>query len=298
MGHLRRPAQAHRRCPSRSPAPSSDPSSSPAAASIWACCSAGCRSSRASAAPRCAPSAAWARAASSAATLRASMKLPLRRCRQAHVRPRSRPSGAAGSTDAVGNDDFWEPLDHTHRIGARTPPTSFVSGWYDFMLDQLLRDYETLVDAGGTPHASRSARGFTSAKSCRCESIRDTLSWMNAELLGDRSVLHDKPVRLYISGRDEWHSFAAYPPGCARHPDLASPSGQRAVAAPGEGLARPTRYTYDPSEPDAQSRRRDVRLHRRRAGQSGQAGGTERRSRLHLRAALRRSHDHRQRDRA
>src|SRR5689334_1664084 len=42
-------------------------------------------------------------------------------------------------TDAVGNDAFWEPLDHTHRIGTRTPPTSFVSGWYDFMLDQLLR---------------------------------------------------------------------------------------------------------------------------------------------------------------
>ena len=35
-----------------------------------------------------------------------------------------------------------------HRIGARTPPTTFVSGWYDFMIDQLLRDYETLVDAG------------------------------------------------------------------------------------------------------------------------------------------------------
>ena len=45
-------------------------------------------------------------------------------------------------------------------IGARTPPTSFVSGWYDFMLDQLLRDYREgdalrLVDWKATARRGR-----------------------------------------------------------------------------------------------------------------------------------------------
>jgi putative CocE/NonD family hydrolase len=150
-------------------------------------------------------------------------------------------------TDAVGNDAFWEPLDHTHRIGTRTPPTSFVSGWYDFMLDQLLRDYETLVDAGGRARLTVGPWWHVSEE-LQYESLRDTLSWMNAELFNDRSALHDKPVRLHIGGRNEWHSFAAYPPGVPDtqiwhlHPEKVL--SQRPVKA-----SEPDRYTYNPKDP-------------------------------------------------
>ena len=150
-------------------------------------------------------------------------------------------------TDAVGNDAFWEPLDHTHRIGPRTPPASFVSGWYDFMLDQLLRDYETLVDAGGRARLTVGPWWHVSEE-LQYESLRDTLSWMNAELYNDRTALHDKPVRLHIGGRNEWHSFAAYPPGVPDvqiwhlHPDKVL--SQRPVKT-----SEPDRYTYNPKDP-------------------------------------------------
>src|SRR5690606_5478316 len=148
-------------------------------------------------------------------------------------------------TDAVGNDALWEPLDHTHRIGARTPPTSFVSGWYDFMLDQLLRDYETLVDAGGRARLTVGPWWHVSEE-LHYESLRDTLSWMNAELYKDHALLHDKPVRLHIGGRNEWRSFAAYPPGVPDmqiwhlHPEKVL--SQRAVKA-----SEPDRYTFNPA---------------------------------------------------
>jgi len=150
-------------------------------------------------------------------------------------------------TDAVGNDAFWEPLDHTHRIGPRTPPASFVSGWYDFMLDQLLRDYETLVDAGGRARLTVGPWWHVSEE-LQYESLRDTLSWMNAELYNDRTALHDKPVRLHIGGRNEWHSFAAYPPGVPDvqiwhlHPDKVL--SQRPVKT-----SEPDRYAYNPKDP-------------------------------------------------
>jgi putative CocE/NonD family hydrolase len=150
-------------------------------------------------------------------------------------------------TDAIGNDAFWQPLDHTHRVGVRTPPVSFVSGWYDFMLDQLLRDYETVVDSGGRARLTVGPWWHVSEE-LQFESIRDTLSWMNAELFGDRSVLHDKPVRLHISGRDEWHSFAAYPPGAPEvqiwHLHADNLLSQRPMKA-----SDPERYTYDPRKP-------------------------------------------------
>ena len=150
-------------------------------------------------------------------------------------------------TDAIGNESFWEPLDHTHRIGARTPPTSFVSGWYDFMIDQLLRDYETLADAGGRARLTVGPWWHVSEE-LQFESLRDTLSWMNAELYNDRTALHDKPVRLHIGGRNEWHSFAAYPPGVPDvqiwhlHPEKVL--SQRPVKT-----SEPDRYTYDPKDP-------------------------------------------------
>ncbi len=179
-------------------------------------------------------------------TLRASMKLPLIDADRRMV-GRDVPFWKRWLTTAVGNDEFWEPLDHTHRIGARTPPTSFVSGWYDFMLDQLLRDYETLVDAGGNARLTIGP-WFHVSEELQFEGIRDTLTWMNAQLLGDRSGLHDKPVRIYVSGSDEWHSLAAFPPGIPDtqiwhlHPDEVL--SQRPVKT-----SEPERYVYDPARP-------------------------------------------------
>ena len=150
-------------------------------------------------------------------------------------------------SSSIDNDAFWEAIDHTHRLGTRTPPTSFVSGWYDFMIDQLLRDYETLTDAG-RPTRLTVGPWVHVSQELQLAGIRDTLSWMNAELLGDRSGLGDRPVRLHIGGRDEWRDFDAYPPGVPDtqiwhlHPD--DVLSQRPVKA-----GPPGRYTYDPSDP-------------------------------------------------
>jgi putative CocE/NonD family hydrolase len=179
-------------------------------------------------------------------TWRASMKLPLI---DADRRVTGHDVGfwKRWLTDSIGAPEFWEPIDHTHRIGVRTPPTSFVSGWYDFMLDQLLRDYEALTDAGARTRLTIGPWVHVSEE-LQLESMRDTLVWMNAELLGDKSGLHDKPVRLYIGGRDEWQSFATYPPGTPDmqiwhiHPE--NILSQRPVKA-----SQPDRYTYDPKDP-------------------------------------------------
>mgnify|MGYP001116997819 FL=1 len=150
-------------------------------------------------------------------------------------------------SQSIGNDGFWESLDHTHRIGSRTPPTSFVSGWYDFMLDQLLRDYETLTEAGQRTRLTVGPWWHVSPE-LQYEGMRDTLTWMRAELYGDRAGIADKPVRLHIGGRDEWHDFDAYPPGLPDtqiwhlHPDQVL--SQRPVKS-----SDPERYTYDPRDP-------------------------------------------------
>lgn len=146
---------------------------------------------------------------------------------------------------AIGADAFWEPMDHTHRLGPRTPPVSFVSGWYDIMVDQLLRDYQTLVDAGQQPQL-KVGPWFHVSPELQTDSIRETLVWMDAHLKG--AGLPDKPVMLHVSGIDEWRAFDAYPPG---PPDTQiwhlHPEGvlsQRPVKT-----SPPDGYLYDPRRP-------------------------------------------------
>ncbi|MEO6015301.1 MAG: CocE/NonD family hydrolase [Devosia sp.] len=179
-------------------------------------------------------------------TLRTSMKLPLTDADR-RMTGHDIPFWKRWLADSIGNPAFWEPLDHTHRIGIRTPPTSFVSGWYDFMLDQLLRDYEVLADAGGRTRLTVGP-WFHVSEELQFESMRDTLGWMNAELMGDLSALRDKPVRLHIGGLNQWRDFETYPPGPPDtqiwhlHPERIL--SQRPVRA-----SEPDRYIYDPRHP-------------------------------------------------
>ena len=181
-----------------------------------------------------------------ARTLAASMKLPLIDADK-RVTGHAVPFWKRWMTDAIGNDAFWEAIDHTHRLGPRTPPNHFISGWFDFMIDQLLRDYTTLVDMGQTPHLTVGPWTHV-ASELQGASIRETLTWMRAHLLGDRSGLREKPVRIHISGLDQWREFDQYPPGIPDtqlwhiHPD--GVLSQRPVKA-----SEPDTYIYDPRKP-------------------------------------------------
>lgn len=148
--------------------------------------------------------------------------------------------------DAVEDGPFWQAIDHRHRLGPTTPPTAFISGWYDFMLDQLLRDYARLVELGHAPYLTIGPWIHTSSD-LQGECIRDTLAWMKAQLLDDRSDLRENPVRLFISGIDSWREFAAYPPGPHDTRTLFIQPGGRLGSQP---LAGPSDcYTYDPADP-------------------------------------------------
>lgn len=179
-------------------------------------------------------------------TLRASMKLPLR---DADVRTVGRvvPFWRRWTSESVAEDSFWEPLDHTHRLGIRTPPNHFVSGWYDFMIDQLLRDYETLVLAGHRPYLTVGPWTHVSPE-LQKQSFLESLDWMRTHLRGEPGLLRDAPVRLFVGGLGVWCDFDTYPPGPADmqiwHLHPGNVLSQRPVKA-----SPPDIYRYDPASP-------------------------------------------------
>lgn len=179
-------------------------------------------------------------------TARAAMTLPLLHADNAAV-GHDVPFWQSWFKSAIGNDDFWKAIDHRQRLGATTPPNHFISGWNDFMLDQLLRDYQTLVSYGHTPYLTVGPWTHI-ANDLQAESMRETLVWMRAKLLGDASGLRDKPVRIHISGLNEWREYDRYPPGPAVMEDWhIQPGGGLAQAKSAKPIA--DRYRYDPADP-------------------------------------------------
>ena len=148
---------------------------------------------------------------------------------------------------AIGNDAFWTALDHRHRLNDRTPPVHFISGWFDFMLDPLLADYQRLVALGHRPYLTVGT-WFHIAEELQRDNLRETLIWMRACLMGDRTGLRTRPVRLHISGRDEWHEFETYPPGPPL-PQTWSLGSNGTLADHGATDNGNAAYRYDPADP-------------------------------------------------
>jgi putative CocE/NonD family hydrolase len=179
-------------------------------------------------------------------TLSVSMKLPLADADVRAVGHRV-PFWQRWMAESIDSDGFWEALDHTHRLGPRTPPNHFISGWYDFMIDQLLRDYETLVLAGQHPYLTVGP-WFHVSPDLQRESFRETLSWFDAHLRGVQSRLREYPVRIYVTGLEAWCDFESYPPS--------TPDMQIWHLHPGQVLSQrpvhaspPDAYRYDPMKP-------------------------------------------------
>lgn len=179
-------------------------------------------------------------------TARASMVLPLVEADIAAV-GKVVPFWRRWFKESIGNDVFWEAIDHRHRLTASTPPVHFMSGWYDFMVDQLLSDYQRLVEVGHQPFLTVGTWTHISDELQR-DNLRETLLWMRAKLLGDSAALREKPVRIHISGLDDWRDYDAFPPGPATlqtwylHKD-----GVLALSPPAP--SQPDRYVYDPADP-------------------------------------------------
>jgi putative CocE/NonD family hydrolase len=147
--------------------------------------------------------------------------------------------------DAPG-DKFWKDRSFAAALGEVTAPVSMVGGWHDFFLPLQLRDYAALRAAGRDPYLLIGPWRHADQQAVRAWVI-DSLAWMRAHLAGDRAALRPQPVRIFVTGADEWRDLPEWPPETRPHRWHLHPGGVLAQAAPPD--ADPDRYTYDPADP-------------------------------------------------
>jgi putative CocE/NonD family hydrolase len=131
-----------------------------------------------------------------------------------------------------------------------TAEINLLGGWYDIFLPWQLRDYRVLREAGKQPYLTIGPWAHSSNESI-FYGIRESLTWLNAQLRGDRSGLRQSPVRIFVTGANEWRNFSDWPPPGVQD--------QRFHLQPGGALApdllatsEPDHYRYDPANPTPQ----------------------------------------------
>lgn len=145
------------------------------------------------------------------------------------------------------DDPYWVARDFSAGVGEVTAPVQLICGWYDIFLPWLIEDFRALRAAGREAQLIIGPWTHT-APGLLAHSTRESLGWLRAHLLGDRRLVRDAAVRVYVTGAREWRTLEHWPPLDARPERLyLQAGGGLSASVPGRSV--PDAYTYDPRDP-------------------------------------------------
>jgi uncharacterized protein len=153
---------------------------------------------------------------------------------------------ALAHEDTAERTKYWTDLDHSHRLPGLAAEVLMVGGWYDIFLPWQLADYAALRAAGARPYLTigpwtHGGGGLLAA------SVRESVDWLRAQLRGERDALRSRPVRLYVTGADQWREYEDWPPPADQTRRWYLGPGGSLRPAPEESTV--DRFRYDPADP-------------------------------------------------
>jgi putative CocE/NonD family hydrolase len=142
-------------------------------------------------------------------------------------------------------DPYWDDQRHPAALQS-TVPTLLVGGWQDLFLDQTIEQYLTLrardvdvaLTVGPWTHMDTAGKAAGLIN-------RESVDWLDEHLAGDGKRRRSSPVRVFVTGADEWRDYPQWPPAPGEqlfHLDDAAGLS----ASPGSGAST---FIYDPSDP-------------------------------------------------
>jgi len=175
-------------------------------------------------------------------------------------------------------DSFWKQLSIEERYDRIDVPAYHTGGWYDIFLRGTLRNYIGIETKGGSESARHGqhlligpwAHGPYGGKSSPLsfglptgyyawEGREELLfRWYDHVLKGvDNGIEHDKPVKIFVMGENQWREEDSWPLARARTTPYYLNSGGRANTEGGDGIlltslpqdSPPDRFIYDPADP-------------------------------------------------
>ncbi|MEO6892382.1 MAG: CocE/NonD family hydrolase [Ktedonobacteraceae bacterium] len=144
------------------------------------------------------------------------------------------------------DSDYWQRRTFDRTIKDIAAPIHLLGGWYDIFLPWQVRDYRILREAGKHPYLTIGPWAHASS-GLMATGVVTSLAWFNAHLLGDRSQLRQMPVRIFVTGANEWRDLPDWPPDARLQRFYLQPAFGLAPAVP--EASAPDQYRYDPADP-------------------------------------------------
>lgn len=145
------------------------------------------------------------------------------------------------------NDPWWQEVDYSATVPQLSMPIYLQGGWYDIFLPFQLQDYARLRAGGHQPYLTIGPWSHSQIQGL-ANMVRESVIWFRAQLLGDKRLLRQKPVRLLVMGVNEWREYDSWPPAGYTPQPWHLQAGRR-LAPPAPTASAPDTYRYDPADP-------------------------------------------------
>jgi uncharacterized protein len=171
-------------------------------------------------------------------------------------------------------DDYWKRWSIEEHYADIQVPAYVVAAWYDIFQGGSLRNYLGITTHGGSEAARTKSRllimigGHAGGgpkigevdfgKQSVVDDDQVMLNWYDMLFKGeDNELAHEKPVKLFIMGRNTWREESAWPPSDAHltayylHSagDANSLDGDGTLSTSASGPDAADHFTYDPANP-------------------------------------------------
>lgn len=146
-------------------------------------------------------------------------------------------------------DPVWRQLRLNDALERVTVPVLLQEGWQDRFVEQMLDQYERLRARGVTvaltigpwTHVEVATKGLGVV-------TQDALDWLECHLCETTPDRRPSPVRIHVSGADEWRDLPAWPAETIERSFYLQPGGLLAESQP-PAAAASTTFTFDPGDP-------------------------------------------------
>jgi putative CocE/NonD family hydrolase len=148
-------------------------------------------------------------------------------------------------------DAYWVSRDFAAGVASVAAPVQLVGGWYDIFLPWMLEDFRVLQAAGREPTLVIGPWTHISP-GLLAVGMREGLAFLRAHLLGDRRLLREASVRVFVTGRTGggWRNLSSWPPpGTGEWRLWLGDGGGLEEREPVSEADAGDRYRYDPADP-------------------------------------------------
>lgn len=146
-------------------------------------------------------------------------------------------------------DPLWRDMRLGQALDRVTVPVLLQTGWQDRFPAQMIEQYDRLrqrgVEVGLTigpwTHVQTATKGAAVV-------MTEALDWLAQHLDGAGGRQRPSPVRIHVTGAQEWRHLERWPPPTSDRVWYLHPHGGLGDTPP-SSTAGPTTFTYDPADP-------------------------------------------------